>query len=113
MGTRVWGQAAAWDYDTEGIFQFGDFGSGDIRAWSVASNTGYTLASLWGQPRLGLQADFASGGGPGKDTQDFLSSVPEIRVFHGGLDQCSHQFHRCLPLGYRSAIEELRLQSWR
>src|ERR1700746_992454 len=30
MGTRVWGQAAAWDYDTEGIFQFGDFGSGDI-----------------------------------------------------------------------------------
>ena len=46
MGTRVWGRAAAWDYDIEGMFQFGDFGSGDIRAWSVASNTGYTLATV-------------------------------------------------------------------
>src|SRR5208282_1941388 len=65
LGTRLWGRADAWDYDTEGVFQFGDFGTQDIRAWTVASNTGYTIADLWGQPRLGLQADVASGGGPG------------------------------------------------
>jgi hypothetical protein len=81
MGTRVWGQAAAWDYDTEGIFQFGDFGSGDIRAWSVASNTGYTLASLWGQPRLGLQADVASGGGPGRTLKSFYPLFPKFAYF--------------------------------
>ena len=33
----------------------------------------------------------------GRDTQELQSSVSEIRVFHGGLDQCAHQFHRCLP----------------
>jgi hypothetical protein len=26
-----------WDYDTEGVFQFGEFGSRDIRAWTLAS----------------------------------------------------------------------------
>ena len=81
MGTRVWGQAAAWDYDTEGIFQFGDFGSGNIRAWSVASNTGYTLASLWGEPRLGLQADVASGGGPGRTLKSFYPLFPKFAYF--------------------------------
>ena len=81
MGTRVWGGAAPWDYDTEGIFQFGDFGSGNIRAWSVASNTGYTLASLWGQPRLGLQADVASGGGPGRTLKSFYPLFPKFAYF--------------------------------
>ena len=81
MGTRVWGGAAAWDYDTEGIFQFGDFGSGNIRAWSVASNTGYTLASLWGEPRLGLQADVASGGGPGRTLKSFYPLFPKFAYF--------------------------------
>ena len=81
MGTRVWGEAAAWDYDTEGIFQFGAFGSGNIRAWSVASNTGYTLASLWGQPRLGLQADVASGGGPGRTLKTFNPLFPKFAYF--------------------------------
>jgi Alginate export len=80
-GTRVWGRAAAWDYDIEGIFQFGDFGTGDIRAWSVASNTGYTIASLWGQPRLGLQAGVASGGGPGGTLKSFYPLLPKFAYF--------------------------------
>ena len=81
IGTRVWGGAGAWDYDTEGIFQFGAFGSGDIRAWSVASNTGYTIASLWGEPRLGLQADVASGGGPGGTLKSFNPLFPKFAYF--------------------------------
>ena len=81
LGTRVWGRAAAWDYDIEGIFQFGDFGPRDIRAWSVASNTGYTIASLWGQPRLGLQADVASGGGPGGTLKSFNPLFPKFAYF--------------------------------
>ncbi len=81
IGTRVSGRAAAWDYDIEGMFQFGDFGAGDIRAWSVASNTGYTLASLWGEPRLGLQAGVASGGRPGRTLRSFNPLFPRFAYF--------------------------------
>jgi len=81
VGARFWGRAGAWDYDIEGIFQFGDFGGRDIRAWSVASNTGYTIASVWGQPRLGLQADVASGGGPGRTLKSFNPLFPKFAYF--------------------------------
>ncbi len=81
LGTRLWGRAEAWDYDTEGVFQFGDFGARDIRAWTVASNTGYTIAELWGQPRLGLQADVASGGGPGGTLKSFNPLFPKFAYF--------------------------------
>ena len=81
VGARFWGRAEAWDYDIEGVFQFGDFGSRNIRAWTVASTTGYTLARLWGQPRLGLQADVASGGGPGRTLQSFNPLFPKFAYF--------------------------------
>lgn len=81
LGTRLWGRADAWDYDTEGVFQFGDFGARDIRAWTLASNTGYTIADLWGQPRLGLQADVASGGGPGGTLKSFNPLFPKFAYF--------------------------------
>ncbi|HEX9272527.1 MAG TPA: alginate export family protein, partial [Candidatus Binatia bacterium] len=81
LGARFWGRAEAWDYDIEGVFQFGGFGSRNIRAWTVASNTGYTLASLWGEPRLGLQADVASGGGPGKTLKTFNPLFPKFAYF--------------------------------
>jgi hypothetical protein len=81
VGARLWGQAGAWDYNTEGVFQFGSFGARDIRAWTIASNTGYTIGSLWGQPRLGLQADAASGGGPGGALKDFYPLFPKYAYF--------------------------------
>ena len=81
LGTRLWGNAGAWDYNTEGVFQFGSFGARDIRAWTVASNTGFTIGSLWGQPRLGLQADAATGGGPGGTLKDFYPLFPKFAYF--------------------------------
>jgi alginate export protein len=81
LGARLWGRAGAWDYDTEGVFQFGDFGSRDIRAWTIASNTGYTVKSLWGEPRLGLQADAASGGGRGGTLKSFNPLFPKFAYF--------------------------------
>ncbi|HYB08326.1 MAG TPA: alginate export family protein [Alphaproteobacteria bacterium] len=81
LGTRLWGRADAWDYDTEGVFQFGAFGTEDIRAWTLASNTGYTIGDLWGQPRLGLQADIASGGGPGGTLKSFNPLFPKFAYF--------------------------------
>jgi hypothetical protein len=60
FGTRLFRSGTPWDYDFETIWQGGQFGNGGIRAWTVASNTGYT----WGcalKPRAGLKADVASG----------------------------------------------------
>jgi hypothetical protein len=81
LGTRLWGQAGAWDYNIEGVFQFGEFGTSDIRAWTIASNTGYTFKSLWGEPRLGLQADVASGGGPDGTLATFYPLFPKYAYF--------------------------------
>lgn len=81
LGTRLWGGSGPWDYNTEGVFQFGDFGSRDIRAWTLASNTGYTFQQTWAQPRLGLQADAASGGGAGGTLRSFNPLFPKFAYF--------------------------------
>ena len=81
LGTRLWGGSGLLDYDTEGVFQFGRFGARDIRAWTVASNTGYTLDNDWGQPRLGLQADIASGGGADGTLRSFNPLFPKFAYF--------------------------------
>jgi hypothetical protein len=81
LGTRLWGGSGAWDYDTEGVFQFGKFGARDIWAWTAASNTGYTLQGAWAQPRLGLQADIASGGGAGGTLRSFNPLFPKFAYF--------------------------------
>lgn len=61
VGARVWGKASGWDYNFEFVYQFGAFGKNDIAAWSVASDTGYTLLDAPLQPRFGLKADIVSG----------------------------------------------------
>lgn len=61
IGTRLWGGYAGWDYNIELVGQFGDFGDADIRAWTVASDIGFTFGDLRLKPRLGLHADIASG----------------------------------------------------
>lgn len=61
VGIRLWGERSGWDWNWEIIYQFGRFGRGDIRAWSTASDTGYTARDAPWSPRLGLSANVASG----------------------------------------------------
>jgi len=61
IGARLWGSPQPWDYNFEAVFQWGRFGPGNIRAWTVASDTGYTAHSVRFRPRFGLKADIASG----------------------------------------------------
>lgn len=63
VGTRLWGKTRHWDYNQEYTFQFGRFGPGDIRAWAVATETGYRMESLRFKPRFALKADAFSGDG--------------------------------------------------
>ena len=56
------------------IYQFGQFASGEVNAWSIATDHGYTLGTLWGQPRLGLRVAVASG--------DNDKNNPDLQTFN-------------------------------
>ncbi len=51
------------DYNWEPNYQWGSFGSGSIRAWSVSTETGFTFDRLRFHPRPLLRADIYSGDG--------------------------------------------------
>jgi hypothetical protein len=64
VGVRLADVRGYWDSDSEAIVQFGTFAYRPIRAWTVTSNSGYTISSRKGQEidyRLGLDAGIASG----------------------------------------------------
>jgi Alginate export len=61
IGGRIWNLQGAWNYDAEGMFQFGSFVVGTIHAWRVASDTSYEFSSLLWHPRLGFTVDASSG----------------------------------------------------
>ncbi len=61
LGTRLWGRHRGLDWNWEALYQFGQFGSGEIGAWSIATDTGYTLRTLPWTPRVGFSANIASG----------------------------------------------------
>ena len=61
LGLRGWGVSGAWDYDVEGLWQFGRSLAGEVRAGGVSGKAGYTFNEASWSPRLGLQADWFSG----------------------------------------------------
>jgi len=56
------------DFDYEGLWQFGTFGSVDIQAWTVASETGYRFPTVRLKPRFSVKADISSGDHPSSRT---------------------------------------------
>jgi hypothetical protein len=83
LGLRVWGERAGWDWNWELIGQWGTFGAGQIGAWSVASETGYTWGTVPWTPRLGLSANVASGdrNPADRDLQTFNPLYPRGTYF--------------------------------
>jgi len=57
-----------WDFDYEALWQFGSFGSANISAWTVASETGYRLPTVPLKPRFSAKADISSGDDPRTNT---------------------------------------------
>jgi hypothetical protein len=88
-GARLWRPVStnerAWDFDYEGIAQFGTFGSGNIRAWSVASDTGYSLPKLPLRPRFSVKADASSGDNPLSRTLGTFNPIYPIGNYFGVL----------------------------
>jgi len=60
LGTRVW-RRAPWGYDCEVMYQFGRFGTGDVRAWRAVADASHDFADTRWQPRADLVLDVASG----------------------------------------------------
>jgi hypothetical protein len=58
----------AWDFDDEALWQFGSFGAANIRAWTVASETGYRMPTIPLKPRFSAKADISSGDHPATNT---------------------------------------------
>src|SRR5258707_4857870 len=72
IGTRLSRPVAQtkpdWDFDYEAVWQFGTFGSANVRAWTMASETGYTLPTILLKPRFSAKADISSGDDPRTNT---------------------------------------------
>jgi hypothetical protein len=86
LGARIFHPAAterpALDYDLEGVWQFGTFGSANIEAWTLASNTGVQFPRTHLKPRLSVNADIASGDHPGSNTLGTFNPLyPSGRYF--------------------------------
>ena len=61
LGARYWGEKSNWSWNWEALYQFGNFGSGDISAWTLATETAYQWSDVHWQPTLKLSVNIASG----------------------------------------------------
>ena len=61
-------ERSGWDFDDEALWQFGSFGSNDIQAWTVATETGYRIPTIPLKPRFSAKADISSGDNPNSKT---------------------------------------------
>ena len=81
LGTRLFGKRGALDWNFEFVGQFGSFGGDDILAWTAASDTGWTFATLQ-SPRVFLRADVASGDHGGSTLGTFNPLFPRGAYFN-------------------------------
>lgn len=61
VGTRIWQNKTDWQYDLEGVYQWGKFGSRTISAWTASANLSHTFSSVRTKPVFGLKAELISG----------------------------------------------------
>ena len=91
IGGRVFGASHGFDYEVENAYQFGHVGSGDVSAWMIATEGGYTLKAPL-TPRLWLGFDYASGDdGAGGDVGTFNQLFPLGHAYFGYIDAVGRQ----------------------
>ncbi len=99
FGVRLFGAREDWDWNIEGLYQIGDFGNDDIRAWTLASIVGYRLPGLRGQPRLALSANVASGDSDPDDNrlETFNPVFPNLAYFEEAAIYAPQNFYNIEP----------------
>ncbi|WGL17001.1 alginate export family protein [Microbulbifer bruguierae] len=61
FGARYWGEHGSWNWNWESLIQTGIFASGDIAAWTLATETGYRFEHFAWKPELRFSINIASG----------------------------------------------------
>ncbi|KQM76318.1 hypothetical protein ASE74_19925 [Pedobacter sp. Leaf216] len=61
LATRYWKGGGGFIYNLEAAYQFGKFGNGNINAWTMAIEFGYTFEDTKFKPSLNLRNDYISG----------------------------------------------------
>jgi hypothetical protein len=89
LGARLWRPPAMknrdWDFDYEGVWQFGTFGANDIRAWTFASDSGYSFPKAPLLPRISVKADVSSGDDPRHSSLGTFNPIYPIGNYFGVL----------------------------
>jgi len=89
LGARLWRPPATkesgWDLDYEAVWQFGSFGANGIRAWTVASDTGYSFLAAPLSPRISVKADISSGDDPRSHSLGTFSPIFPVGNYFGVL----------------------------
>jgi hypothetical protein len=111
FGTRLFGIRAGWDWNYEGIYQIGTYGSLTINAWTAASNTGYSFKTLKWRPRLGLSANIASGDENTRDNQlnTFNPLYPNLTYFEEAAMLAPQNFFNLMPSLTLQPLTNVRL----
>ena len=91
LGTRIKsisGKLNGFDYDFEGVLQFGDVKGKDLATGAVHAGTGYTFADEAWKPRLGIEYNHATGDRNPADsnTDTFQNLFPTNHKFYGYAD---------------------------
>jgi hypothetical protein len=109
LGLRLFGARDRLDWNYEFVYQGGDFGNEDIRAWTVASITGYTLSDLKWAPRLALSANIASGDDDPADGElnTFNPLFPNLAYFEEAAVLAPQNFYNIEPEITVSPTEKL------
>ena len=83
FGTRYAGKSGAIEWDVEAVLQSGAFGAQDIRAWTLASDVGYSFTDHVWEPRVGLKTNIASGDSDTSDgkLETFNAMFPKLPYF--------------------------------
>jgi len=61
LATRYWKSGGGFIYNLEAAYQFGSFGNGNINAWTMAIELGYTFEQTRFKPSINLRNDYISG----------------------------------------------------
>lgn len=84
LGARLFGRYGGLDYNFEGVVQWGRFGNQTIDAWTLASDTGFTVKDAPLSPRLGLKLNVTSGDRDAADgkLETFNPLFPNLSYFN-------------------------------
>jgi hypothetical protein len=83
IGSRSFKTGGSWDFNYEGIVQWGSFSGRSIRAGALSEDTGFTFRQNLFRPRIGVRADLATGDRGGHALGSFNPLFEAAPVYSG------------------------------